>query len=49
MLLATEDWVFGMVDTFCSPSPGYMELVPDRSAATLLRVPNHLNPHPPWY
>ena len=28
----------GMVDTFTQPSLGYMELVPDRTAQTLLPI-----------
>ena len=31
-------WVFGLVDTSVTPSLGYMELVPDRTAATLLPI-----------
>ena len=31
-------WVFGMVDTSLTPSLGYMQLVPDRTAATLLPI-----------
>lgn len=31
-------WVFGMVDTSVTPSLGYMELVTDRQAATLLPI-----------
>ena len=34
-----------MVDTSCSPSLGYMELVPDRSAATLIPIiQTHIHP-----
>lgn len=33
-----EMWVFGMVDTSVTPSLGYMELVPQRDAATLLPI-----------
>ena len=33
-----EMWVFGMVDTSVTPSLGYMELVTDRQAATLLPI-----------
>ena len=33
-----DAWVFGMVDTSTQPAIGYMELVPDRSAATLLPI-----------
>jgi len=35
---AQEQWVFGMVDTSTSPSVGYMELVQDRTAATLTSI-----------
>ena len=35
---STEMWVFGMCDTSHSPALGYMELVPDRTAATLLPI-----------
>ena len=35
---STEMWVFGMCDTSHSPARGYMELVPDRRAATLLPI-----------
>lgn len=35
---STEKWVFGIVDTSFSPSLGYMELVPNRQAATLLPI-----------
>ena len=31
-------WVFRMVDTSLTPSLGYMQLVPDRTAATLLPI-----------
>ena len=31
-------WVFGMVDTSTTPSLGYMEIVPDRTAGTLLPI-----------
>ena len=34
----TDKWVFGMVDTSTQPSLGYMELVPDRTAQTLLPI-----------
>ena len=33
-----EAWVFGMVDTSTDPATGYMELVPQRDAATLLPI-----------
>ena len=33
-----DAWVFGMVDTSQAPSIGYMELVPNRTAATLLPI-----------
>ena len=40
-----EIWVFGMVDTSHTPALGYMEIVPDRSAATLLPIIQaHINP-----
>ena len=35
---ANEVWVFGMVDTSSSPALGYMEIVPQRDAATLLPI-----------
>ena len=35
---AQEQWVFGMVDTSSKPAVGYMELVQDRTAATLLAI-----------
>ena len=31
-------WVFDMVDTSHQPAIGYMEVVPDRTAATLLPI-----------
>ena len=31
-------WVFGMVDTSHEPALGYMRIVPDRTAATLLPI-----------
>ncbi|KCZ79878.1 hypothetical protein H312_02728 [Anncaliia algerae PRA339] len=31
-------WVFGIVDPSYAPARGYMEIVPDRSAATLLPI-----------
>lgn len=31
-------WVFGMVDTSLQPALGYMEIVPDRRAVTLLPI-----------
>ena len=31
-------WVFGICDTSVSPALGYMEIVPNRSAATLLPI-----------
>ncbi|KCZ78687.1 hypothetical protein H311_00278 [Anncaliia algerae PRA109] len=34
----TSLWVFGIVDTSFSPAKGYMEIVPDRSARTLLPI-----------
>ena len=37
-LATNEMWVFGMVDTSVTPSLGYMELVTDRQAATLLPI-----------
>ena len=38
-------WVFGLVDTSQTPSPGYMEIVPQRDAATLLPlINNHVAP-----
>ena len=40
-----EKWVFGMVDTSTTPSLGYMEIVPDRTAGTLLPIiQNHTLP-----
>lgn len=33
-----EMWVFGLVDTSVYPSKGYMTLVPDRKASTLLPI-----------
>ena len=40
-----EKWVFGMVDTSTEPATGYMELVPNRQAATLLPIINaHVAP-----
>ena len=40
-----EIWVFGMVDTSHTPALGYMEIVPDRTAATLLPIIQaHLQP-----
>ncbi len=33
---ASEIWVFGLVDVSVSPALGYMEIVPNRTAATLL-------------
>lgn len=33
-----EVWVFGLVDTGYSPALGYMEIVPQRDAATLLPI-----------
>ena len=39
-------WVFGMVDTLYTPARGYIEIVPDRSRATLTAViSQHLNPN----
>ena len=35
---AQEQWVFGMADTSSRPAVGYMELVQDRTAATLLAI-----------
>ena len=36
-------WVFGMCDTSHSPALGFMQLVPDRTAATLLPIiQNHV-------
>lgn len=38
-------WVFGLVDTSQTPSLGYMEIVPQRDAATLLPLINaHVAP-----
>ena len=37
-LTSTEKWVFGIVHTSFSPSLGYMELKPNRQAATLLPI-----------
>ena len=34
----SEVWVFGMVDTSHTPALGYMEIIPDKSAATLLPI-----------
>ena len=31
-------WVFGLVDTSSTPAKGYMEVVPDRTANTLLPI-----------
>ena len=31
-------WVFGLADSSHTPALGYMEIVPDRSAATLLPI-----------
>ena len=40
-----EVWVFGMVDTSTQPALGYMEIVPDRRAQTLLPIiQSHVNP-----
>ena len=36
--LDDEIWVLGMVDTSTSPAVGYMEVVPQRNAATLLPI-----------
>ena len=33
-----ERWVFGLCDTSFEPALGYMELVPDRRAGTLLPI-----------
>ena len=33
-------WVFGLVDTSRTPALGYMEIVPQRDAATLLPLIN---------
>ena len=33
-----EVWVFGLVDTSCTPALGYMEVVQRRDAATLLPI-----------
>ena len=33
-----ERWVFGLCDTSFDPALGYMELVPDRRAGTLLPI-----------
>ena len=35
---AQEQWVFRMVDTSAWPAIGYMELVQDRTAATLMSI-----------
>ena len=35
---SVDAWVFGMVDTSCTPSLGFMEVVPDRTANTLLPI-----------
>ena len=35
---AADQWVFGIVDTSTTPGVGYMELVPDRRAVTLIPV-----------
>ena len=35
---SVDAWVFGMVDTSCSPLLGFMEVVPDRTANTLLPI-----------
>ena len=35
---AQEQWVFGMVDTSTKPAVGYMRLVQDRTAATLMAI-----------
>ena len=35
-----EVWVFGMVDTSHDPALGYMQIVPQRDAATLLPIIN---------
>ena len=35
-------WLFGMVDVSHTPALGYMQIVPDRSAATLLIIRQHL-------
>ena len=40
-----EVWVFGMVDVSYSPALGYMEIVNQRNAATLLPIiQSHVNP-----
>ena len=31
-------WVFGLVDTSATPAVGYMEIVPNRQAGTLLPI-----------
>jgi len=38
-----KQWVFGMVDTFSTPALGYMELVQDRTAATII-IAAHVAP-----
>ena len=35
---ANEVWMFGLVDTSCTPALGYMEVVQWRDAATLLPI-----------
>ncbi len=35
---SSEIWVFGLVDVSVSPALGYMEIVPNRTAATLLPI-----------
>ena len=35
-------WLFGMVDVSHTPALGYMQIVLDRSAATLLIIRRHL-------
>ena len=35
---AADQWVFGIVDTSTTPGVGYMELVPDRRAVTLIPI-----------
>ena len=35
---AADQWVFDIVDTLTTPGVGYMELVPDRRAVTLIPI-----------
>ena len=40
-----EQWVFGLVDTSLTPALGYMEIVQNRQATTLLPIiQNHVAP-----